>query len=221
MRAAPLLVLLTGCASLLGIDDPGIGGGACEPYAEDQGCEDDQTCDLDPDDGLLECRAIGDGQPLDLCFPGQECASDLSCVDGVCRSMCEDAADCRAGEVACIQQVGPNLEITVCDSDCDVLVNGGPLCPVGTECILNLNQTGDPFPTCVPDGWFGDLPLGDDCFFLNACEQGLGCYDDDSDGTGSCTELCEETAKPCPGGRTCVDVLDPVHEVNVGLCALE
>jgi len=206
-----LAVLLGGCELVLGIDEPL--GHRCVPLSAGQ-CEQGETCDL-AEDGFRDCREAGIAQAGAICFEPDQCGTNLSCVDGLCRSFCGNDDDCESSEAECIRQWAG---WAVCDSDCDVLAGTG--CPNDEEleCMMSLNDFGSPLALCVPEGWFGDVGPGGTCTFLSECIETYGCWDDDNDDVGICTPLCQ-VGSTCPDGvHQCMAVFETLHGTSIGLC---
>jgi hypothetical protein len=212
MRAAlALSLLLLGCQTIVGLEDPV--GGECTLFSTDE-CGDNQMCDFDQDLDRNACRLIGSSVEDQACDGQTECGAGLSCTDGLCRVLCSESVPCNAGGASeCLWSKGSAL---VCDDDCDV-VNPGS-CGGGLECEITYNANGDLASACVPDDWFGDVPMGDDCDDLTNCVEGLGCIDVDEDGEGVCMPLCLLGSFDCPSSAACDFDLGPLHGTNIGIC---
>lgn len=209
MRAALLAAALAlgGCQLLLDIEDPV--GDECSPFDIDT-CDLTDTCDIDPDDGRLTCRMEGTVPAGGLCFEPDDCAGPLSCSNGVCRTFCPvfgEACEDPA-EGFCLINWGNSGQI--CDSECSVVF--GDCTNPDTDCILSTNDSGTPISVCVPEGYYGNLPRGAACDFLEACEPGNACNAD-----GICAELCE-LGPNCNGGAQCVAAFETLHGVQYGFC---
>lgn len=211
--ALAAVLLFGGCQLLVGIDDPL--GDECSPFDIDT-CDLTDTCDIDPDTLLLTCRREGLKQRGELCDGLDDCAGPLSCANGVCRAFCpvfgQDCPDPLEG--SCVIQWGLNAQ--VCDSACQPHLAG--TCGPQTECILTTNDGGTPVSTCVPFGYYGDVPVGGDCTFLAECAEGAACDDLEGDG-GICTPLCDVNADDCAVGTTCTARFDTIHDdLQLGFC---
>lgn len=212
MRAALLGgLLLAGCQSLVGIEDPI--GGECTLLASGE-CGEGNMCDFDYDLDRTACRPIGMidyGQP---CGGQDDCAEGTSCAEGLCRTLCTESIGCtQADEAECLWSKGSAY---VCDNSCDVFTLGS--CRPDFECEIEYNYNGLLASACVPTGWFGDAEQGEDCFDLTGCVESLGCIDLDEDGTGVCMPLCEIGTNDCPAGASCDFELGTLHGTTVGVC---
>jgi hypothetical protein len=207
--ASLAVLMLGGCAAILGIEDV-PGAGECVPLEDE--CDDDETCDVTLEG--TECRSVGAGGPGALCDDSSQCTFDTSCVDGLCRSFCDDMDDCASNELECNKQWYGQ---TVCDSDCDVLAGTG--CPNDEvqDCMIALNDFGQPIALCIPDNWYGVVAPGAECTWLSACGEQYGCYDANGDDVGICVPLCT-VGTQCPDTSDCVAVFDTLHGIAVGLC---
>jgi hypothetical protein len=208
MKWAALLLPLASCAQLIGIEDPV--GDTCSPF-DVTTCAVTDTCDVDPTTFLFECRPEGDIGVGVRCDAGGTCAGALSCVDGICHSFCDAQHGCDPGdnESSCLYTLSDTA--TVCDNNCNVLDGSG--CPnPGLQCVADF--TNNLTLLCVPDGYFGNKPLGSLCSFLDECDHGLGC---DTEGSSTCVPYCD-VANPTTCATTCVE-LGRVHEsLDLGLC---
>jgi hypothetical protein len=214
MRALALaaLVMLAGCAQILGIDDPR--GDRCSPF-DVHTCDLSDTCDLDEGTHLLTCRPEGGLAEYAPCGGdiGDTCSGALTCYEGVCRHFCDAQHGCGSnGESSCTNDL-PDTTQKVCDDDCDVLQGTG--CAGGLECVANRSAAGTLLALCIPPGYFGDVASGQHCDFFNACFVGLGC-DDGPGGDSTCRPLCTVGGGDCAG--TCVE-LGRLHEtLDLGVC---
>lgn len=209
MKHVPLLLLLAGCAQILGISDPH--GDACSPFDVNT-CSLSDTCDLDAD-GLLACRPEGGLGEYALCDQvGDTCAGGMTCDFGVCRQFCDGTHGCtRTGEASCSVNDG---SLEHCDDACDVFAGTG--CTGTLECHPDRDEVSNAtISMCTPPGYFGDNASGVHCDQLNACAVGLGC-DDLAGGSHTCLPLCHHDGTDCAG--TCVEV-GRLHEtIDLGVC---
>jgi len=178
---------------------------------DDDGCEGDKTCNIDPDDQCnnmcttgMECEAAGDCGACQACMDGQ-------CVDaGVI--LCEDDDDCKAtlgtickvdNDNPCNNQCVPYVDCFE-DSDCEnceACLSGeckskGPMecmsdnqCPPGKKCQVDAQDVCK--NKCVSSG---SCNVDDDCA---KCELCMG---------GECVaagEVMCESDDDCPEGETC------------------
>lgn len=210
---------LGGCQALLGIDDPVAAENLCSPFDEDS-CDAGETCDVVFDTGALDCRPTGNVGSHEPCNFAEECERGLSCVRGMCRTICLEPLDCDNAdpdEGECTVDVS---DIRVCDSNCDLTALGNGGCPGGFECEMLHNYANDLTPLCtrVDDG--DSFALGQECYDLDQCAPTLACYDPDEDLIGSCTEICVggSGGGPCPG--ECIELWPAVHGVRIGVCPL-
>jgi hypothetical protein len=211
MRGALLLVpaiaLSASCAQLLGIEDPV--GDACSPF-DVSTCAVTDTCDVDPATHLFACRAEGGLGVDERCDGGGLCAGALTCQAGLCRTLCDSQHGCDtgAGESSCLFDLSATA--TACDSACSILDGLG--CPAGDQqCVAD--DTTNLILLCVPEGYFGNKPLGDHCDFLDECARGAGC---DVNGSHTCVPYCDVEN---PGACGFCEELGRVHEtLDLGLC---
>ena len=203
------LVVLAGCAQILGIEDPAPAEDECSPF-DVTTCDVSDTCDLDEGGQFLTCRPEGGAQLGEICLPPDlTCAGGLTCYGNVCRSLCDDSHGCNTGEFGCIVDLLP--ETRACDTDCNVLTGD---CATGEQECVPLDMAGGVATLCVMNGYFGDVGEGESCSFLGNCGRGLGC---DVNGDGLCHPLCDVNAPACATG-TCTHV-GLVHEsLDLGVC---
>ena len=137
MKRLAALVMLGGCAQVLGLDDV-VPSDQCSPFDVDT-CELDETCDVWEAE-VLTCRPEG-GLPVNAqCDQGIDtCRGPLSCIDGLCRTICgpERACDPADNESECSHWY--NDSMTVCDSDCNVLDGTGCVNDVDQQCVPLIN----------------------------------------------------------------------------------
>jgi hypothetical protein len=207
-----------GCAQNLGIEDPV--GDQCSPF-DVETCDLSDTCDVDPtpddpDHPILTCRPEGDRPAGAICDGApSSCAGALSCIAGVCRTLCDDEHGCDLTE-----ESGCLIDLTAtadaCDSDCNVLD--------GTGCSNDAEQQCMAAPVngfvalCVPTGYFGNAAPGASCTFFEACVPGYGCDLPPNGDPGVCVPLCDVDSPACATG-VCNQV-GRLHEtLALGLCS--
>ena len=154
------------------IDDQCADGLDCETTTECNG-----TCVVDPPDlcNGVECSEdeYCDGT---TCQPkvgeGQPCTSDPECQEGL---VCDDAL----GTASCVER-GSRTEGELCDDS--AVCAAGHICTSGICTMLDFVGEGE---TCSLAG-----------SLTQVCKPGLGCLNLQSDGTGTCGALLQESA-PC------------------------
>jgi hypothetical protein len=217
------------------------GGGlcACTPFGSD--CPNQTSCRpvSDPASAYL-CLPDGVGLEGGRCTSAGDCASNLACVEGVCRALCDSSHGC-GGRQCDTSQGGP--EGLCSPFPCDQ--NG--ICPQPLACVPGLGcaarDSCDPVlqdctdpnrPKCTvvpvacagcPTGALGRQcvpltgrqPLGGTCTSsvsgLDDCDKGLICDAFHSpDGRFTCRRLCSGPGD-CSGGTACAAIDD-----RNGLC---
>jgi hypothetical protein len=202
------LLAAAGCAQILGIEDPV--GDQCSPF-DVSSCEESETCDIWEGE-VLTCRPEG-GLPVGAICDGapDTCGGALSCVNGACRTLCDDQHGCGSGEFGCAVPI--SVTTSACDSDCNVLDGTGCLNDVDLMCVAV--PVDNFIALCVPNGYFHNLPADSLCTFFEECERGYGC---DLNGSGTCVPLCDFDSPACPSG-TCT-MVGRLHEtLSLGVCS--
>ena len=212
-RLGLLLLLMTGCAQILGLDDPAgrDGGGPGDPVdadvpdanlpdaaipCNDGACPPGLTCDLDTFERV--CRPIGTAVAGALCDRAEDCAAGLTCHMGVCRTVCTSAADCDdTVEGACT--IASYAGAYVCDTVCDVL-SAGTSCGEDRYCRPERTDVG--YTTfCAGRDRAGDrgqdLPCGP-----SDCQPGFECAEFVFPGY-RCMAWCDLDRPVCASGTTC------------------
>jgi len=193
------------------------GGGAwndtmCVPVAEDPaGYGEPCTVQESGVSGLDDCDVGA------LCF-----GVDPQTLMGECVELCGGTPEeptCVQDDATCI--ISSDGTVAPCLLSCD---------PLGGEC--------DPDEVCVPsnsgsfvctaDASEDGGAVGDPCEFINACDEGLGCYTPiaivctDETASGCCLPYCSLAAPDCPDALTCVPYWEsgdaPEGYENLGLC---
>lgn len=220
-------------------------GGECDLWVQD--CLDDSKCmPVDSDaDGIQDAtkcvplsanpKQAGDdckveGSPasgVDDCGEGLICWGVDKQSEGKCVQMCEGsqwAPTCPDGLICDVSNGGA---LPLCLAPCDPLT---PSCGAGKVCIFT--STGDGIFVCDTDASGEGGYYGDDCEYINVCDDGLlcapaaavpGCLT-----PGCCTEYCDldEADNLCSGApsQQCLPFYDnsepPPGFEDVGVCTI-
>lgn len=206
-------------------------GSKCMPTDTDQdGIHDASKCvPLQTSPGVPGDDCEVEGTPasgLDDCGLGSICWGVDASNHGVCVQMCTGSLDhpsCPDG-LTCDISNGANL--ILCLTACDPL---SPTCPEGKVCIPGSEGVF----LCDTDASGSKGAYGDECEYLNVCDNGLlcvagnlvpGCLT-----PGCCTEYCELGAMDnlCSGApkQECVPFYDNLSDAppgfeDVGVCAI-
>ncbi|WAS99036.1 hypothetical protein [Nannocystis punicea] len=220
-----------------------LGGGECDPFADD--CPEGQKCSAYGDPGengwhFVKCVPIAPqpGQAGDPCTVSGEvnsgidsCDEHLQCfwiddeLTGTCVPWCGGTPQdptCADPESYCA--VSGDSVLSLCLATCDPL---GTDCPEGQVCVPVPIE--DAF-TCAPDLSLDEGQVFDPCEYANVCDPGLACVtadlavECDPMAPNCCLPLCDlSQPNTCPGaGQECVPWFEdpaPKYE-NLGLCAL-
>jgi hypothetical protein len=174
-------------------------GSSCDPR-NDCGCEGGGTCDFFGGPAPFDCRVISDFPlpPHAACSKEEDCPALHSCIQGACKRLCVDAADCTAPGSRC-QRVSndPSLDgWKYCSISCDPVSPSTPragfeACEVGLQCLA-----GSLGADCsAPAGSAGE---GEVCSTATDCASGLLC------GLGNvCQRYCEIGLSSCAPGLSC------------------
>ena len=183
---------------------------ACESWCSTSGqCLDGQKCAPWSLPGALEaawsCAAVP-GQPAGVGEPCEEdsevpwvddCGLDSTCIDGLCRRLCDTDAEC--GEQVCAAHL--------CFDACDPLA---PVCGEGQECRERSRGF-----VCIDVGASperGPLVCHEQiCGPSEACDGNVRC------GDGCCQPVCDLTNPQCPDGVSCVPW---GQSKDIGVCDL-
>ena len=204
-------------------------GEKCMPYGEGgspswnaAGCFPVDPSPAAPGDA---CTVEGSGTSgLDTCDVGVMCWDvDTETNMGTCTAMCTNTPDnpiCTDPDTTCV--IANSGYIILCLPVCDPLLQD---CPDAQGCY----PINDSF-VCAPDASGDDMGApGDPCEFINTCDMGNACIDDDAYGNcfaaGCCSPFCplDEPAL-CPEiTHECVPWYEegtaPVGFENVGVCS--
>ena len=206
------------------IPDPtDTGGGAIECSVWDQDCPDGEKCAAWANDGGTAWNATR-CVPVDPtpAAPGEACTvegSGVSGVDncdetsmcwdvdgetnvGVCVALCEgseDAPTCAPAGTSC--SISNEGVLILCLPICNPLADE---CGAGAGCY----PVGGTFQ-CAPDASGGSGQPGDECQFINACDDGNACINPsgvpDCGGGGCCSSLCLlGDDSECLPGQECI-----------------
>lgn len=224
---------------------PYDGEGECDPYAQD--CAEGEKCTPLANDGgtawnSTHCTPVQEA-PDTL---GQPCVVEASGVSGI--DSCDAGLMCW--DVDFETNLGTCVELCGCGPAQPTCAGGGTVCSVANDGVLPLC-----LPTCDPldgdldceDGQ-GCYPVGDSfqcapdassdegspntpCSFINACDPGSACVNDDlvpgCVGAGCCTLFCDlDEPNPCSGGMVCEPWFavgeEPLEcHVDTGICVAE
>jgi hypothetical protein len=193
--AAALLSCNSGNSQLEDAGKDVVNPSCCSPILQ-SGCSSTEKCVLSATgcankvecvpDGLVALGATCEADPVDTCQRGAMCSN------GVCRGFCSALQDaCEVGLCP-----PPSGDIHVCSEPCDPQNSS---CPVGTECYLPLDSTGET-PGCLPIGTRNE---GDECEYPNECGSGLTCSRESSQPIGVCRQRCLTTQASCSSGYVC------------------
>jgi uncharacterized protein YceK len=212
MRAAIALLWMTGCASIVGLQDPqpAADGNGCSHTCDlddNCGCAATQTCSYDTNKGDSYCRQDAGASSLgEQCLKDDDCALGTSCVFGVCRRYCVSASQC--GATTCSADFTPYVPVKMCADDCTPVSNAG--C-AGTSCLII--QGGDATFCLAGD----TIPLGAACDQAPfQCVPGAVCHNEG--GAFRCRAQCDPAGAACAAG-TCTTAPDLiVRGVQYGVC---
>lgn len=213
-------------------------GAACDPWAPM--CAEGLKCAAYASDGgdawdATKCTQVtGNDTPgagclveesatsgIDSCVPGAMCWDVGQNLTGTCYALCTgtpEAPVCPPGSTCFVTNEG---SVNVCVIDCDPLEDD---CATGHVCVPDANLQF----ICLPPG--GDLPVGSQCEFTNACAPGLVCESSTlmpstcpDTKLGCCLQYCNTDKADCPDPLTCepffaVGKAPPGLEM-LGLCA--
>lgn len=226
------------------IDPTDPPGEDCDPYLQD--CPDGEKCNAWANDGGSNWNALG-------CFPvdpspdqpGDSCTVEGSGVSGVdscdVASMCWDV-DAETNTGVCVAMCeGTPLNPTCADPATSCIIsNGGVLnlCLPGCDPLLQNCAEGqgcypiDDAFVCAPDASGDQGSAGDPCEFINVCDPGTACVEDDAYGPGCfgsfgcCSPFCDvDEVATCPEvGQECVpwfeEGMAPPGLASVGVCSV-
>lgn len=203
--------------------DEVIGSGVCSTPCEvspgeicsislNCGCPSGQSCKVQLDQ-TSACVNSGDQGAQSWCNKNDDCASGLSCVAGLCRTVCESDQDCGTSQGLCIQAIsGPVKDIWVCAGECDPVLGSG--CGVGALCYPHSSG-----PAICTAEAHAKVPRseGHPCTVDSECATGLGCTDE------TCQRWCRSD-HDC-SGVSC-EFFDPTRygtsmDDKIGICAPE
>ncbi|HTJ44859.1 MAG TPA: hypothetical protein VL463_22285 [Kofleriaceae bacterium] len=212
MRAAIALLMVCGCASIVGLQDPqpGADGNGCNRACDIEdncGCSATETCTWNQTSGDPYCRTSGGSAALgDQCDKDDACQIGTSCVFGVCRRYCVDSSPC--GSTTCTADFTPYVPVKMCANDCTPITNDG--C-AGTSCLII--QGGDSTFCLAGD----TIALGDPCDQAPfQCVPGAVCHDEG--GAFKCRAQCDPGGAACASG-TCTTAPDLiVRGTQYGVC---
>ncbi len=212
-------------------------GEKCTVWASDGGQWDSTKCEriVDEPAGVDEpCQTQGwPTSGSDDCDLGMICLNiDPVTLEGICMPFCTgDASNPECADPGRVCVVGGDGAIAVCRRICSPLLQD---CPAAHACYPIQESW-----LCAPDGSGDQGAYGDSCWFINACDPGLICLNDDAvppgqpcEGTGNCcTEACDLTDPlgdlQCSGaaeGQTCQPWYQggeaPQGLEDVGACVL-
>lgn len=174
----------------------------CRLRAPQCGCHDGEGC---YDDGFdfVSCETAGTSPLGSACSISYQCTPGLTCLSGVCSSLCVSDSDCPSPDRTCLFEgtiVAPTHG--VCASDCDVVRQTG--CAPGAECALLEDGDG----------------LGALCLVRNTIAPGASCAGATFDcRDGLCVNqptgpVCEEwclTNSDCPSTHVCGGFVEPIQ----------
>ena len=241
--------LPTGSGTTGSSPDAGVGGGECDPWAQD--CPAGFKCMAFAEEGEPafmgdRCTAVvndpkQEGDPCtveDGWWTGiDDCDYGLVCWDvnqdtntGHCVAMCTgtmDAYDCPAADDVCVFWV-PGIS-HVCLTRCDPLIQD---CEAGQSCLPEYAVNAAEW-VCKAEYSFDEGQEFDDCTFANTCDPGLLCFDPSlapecagAQG-GCCLSICDLGDPQCDGqGAECQSFYGflggeaPPEFADVGLCAV-
>ncbi|MBN2196485.1 MAG: hypothetical protein JW751_26980 [Polyangiaceae bacterium] len=220
--AAPLLAVVTACALPEFDLDLGQRGGAaeecevptgvgtCDPVSQ-CGCG-ELSCDvLDWSDGSTGCVEPGEQAPFGICDQTEsECPVGTTCFEGLCRTLCESAADCARDGADARCRVVPastaSFGVGVCTRSCD---------PTAPSLSGEIVAACGPGATCVPSSEgevdcevAGDAGDGATCASSGECRPGFGC----DPSSGQCAAYCTVA------GGECQRCSDACRSARNGIC---
>lgn len=204
-------------------------GSKCMPTDTDQdGIHDASKCvPLQTLPGVPGDDCEVEGSPasgIDDCGIGSICWGVDDDNKGVCVEMCSGSLDHPTCSDGLICDISNGANLILCLTTCDPL---SPTCPEGKVCI-----PGDGVFVCDTDASGTKGAYGDECEYLNVCDNGLFCISGDMVPgcltPGCCTEFCELNAENnCTGApkQQCVPFYDDLSDAppgfeDVGLCAI-
>ncbi len=207
-------------------------GEKCNPWANDGGSAWNALgcfpVDLNPGQIGDVCQVEGSGvSGVDTCDVGVMCWNvDAETNEGTCIGLCEGTPvmpTCADPSATCVIQNGGVLNL--CLPGCDPLLQD---CASGQACY----PVDEGF-VCVPDASGDDVGMqGDPCEFINACDPGLNCLDDEAYGpgcvgvSGCCSAFCDvNDIDPCIiAGQECLpwyeEGMAPMGLEDVGVCSV-
>jgi hypothetical protein len=205
------LVVVAGCATILGLDDPKEAPGGCAhacDLEDNCGCAATETCSWNSTSGEVSCRTVFGSSALGQgCAQDADCALGTSCVFGECRRYCYNDEQC--GATKCKTDFTPNVPTITCADACTPVTNAG--CPGSLACLINQG-TDQAF--CFA----GDSqPAGSDCSADPfRCEPGAICH---AEGAAHvCRAQCDPAGAACAAG-TCTAAADlTVRGTPYGVC---
>jgi hypothetical protein len=167
---------------------------------------------------------LPDGDVDDLCGGDDECASELACVDGRCRELCDPDPDlpgddeCDAGRV-CTQADDPLPG--VCLEPCVMLT---PACSVdGDACNVESGTGGAPLAVCTSNPGVGIS--GDECVIDGDCLPSYLCTPElthaapcVNNSASCCTPSCDQNQKFCAGPDMVCYLLGIEDQPDAGYC---
>lgn len=205
-------------------------GSKCMPVDTDQdGIHDASKCvPLKALPGVPGDDCEVEGSPasgIDDCGIAAICWGVDDSNKGVCVEMCHGSLDHPTCPDGLICDISNGANLILCLTACDPL---SPTCPEGKVCIPGSEGVF----LCDTDASGTKGAYGDECEYLNVCDNGLICMAGDLVPgcltPGCCTEYCElNTENNCTGApkQECVPFYDDLNDAppgfeDVGVCAI-
>lgn len=205
-------------------------GSKCMPVDTDNdGIHDASQCvPLQESPGVPGDPCQVEGSPasgIDDCEAGAICWGVNQDGEGTCVEMCTGSLDSPHCADGLICDISNGANLVLCLTACDPLA---PTCPEGKVCI----RGSDGVFLCDTDASGNKGAYGDDCEYLNDCDNGLLCVGGTlvpgCPSSSCCTEYCElGTDNLCAGApkQQCVPYYEnegdaPPGFEDVGVCAI-
>lgn len=171
-------------------------GAACDPTT-DCGCDPGATCRPLAEPDTFGCFSLADSsvEPYASCGGDSQCPALHSCIHGVCKKHCANAADCIGSGTECLPLDPAAGALGYCARECDPVspaasVAGFPACGSDAQCF--------PFEEGFDCARAGAGNAGDSCSAVDDCAPGLFCSE-----ALECQAWCHVGASECGVGSTC------------------